>query len=517
MTNAQQAALMDYLEDTIAAEQNFENLLKSFGQAAADQELNQFFSRMAVKAQSQHQRLTDRLRAMGGNPSGAKTALAKALNVGPMAAQAGASSPEKSAQHLMMVYSAAAAELAMYEALASAAGEAGDQETETLARQLQAEEREDFEQIWQALPSTALVAFETALRRTSEKSKRTAGVRQAFEKRWRLKPMHEQIIVITGATSGIGLATARMAAARGAHIIAAARSEAALNDLAKEVGDNRVIPVTADVANEDDVRRIADTAIQHHGGFDTWINNAGVMIYGKLVDVTLADMRRLFETNFWGTVNGSRIAAEHLRERGGAIINMGSAESDRAVPLEGIYAASKQAVQGFTDTLRMELEKEDAPVSVTLIKPGTIDTPLAEHARNYTPAAPRTPGPAYTPQVVAKVILHCAEHPVRHIHIGSGARVLSAAGATFPKLTDKFMEATMTEVPAETRETAPVAPASPSALFEPNQPYRGRGDSPRRARNFSVTTSASLHPWITGFTGLAVGLSFAAFWRSRSR
>jgi NADP-dependent 3-hydroxy acid dehydrogenase YdfG/ferritin-like metal-binding protein YciE len=514
MTDAQQAALMDYLEDTIAAEQNFENLLKSFGQATADPELNQFFAKMAVKAQTQHERLTQRLNALGGTPSGPKTAFAKTLNVAPEIAQA---SPEKAAQNLMMVYSAAAAELAMYEALASAAEEAGDTDTATLARQLQAEEREDFEQIWQALPSTALVAFETALRRTSEKSKRMASVRQAFEKRWHLKPIHEQVIVITGATSGIGLATARMAAARGAKVIAAARSESALQDLAKEVGDDRLIPVTADVANEEDVRRVAQTAIDRHGGFDTWINNAGVLIYGKQMDVTGADMRRLFDTNFWGTVNGSRIAAEHLRRNGGAIINMGSADSDRALPLEGIYAASKQAVQGFTDALRIELEKEEAPISVTLVKPGNIDTPLAEHARNYTGSAPRNPGPAYTPQVVAKVLLHCAEHPVRHIHIGSGARALAAVGATFPKLTDRFMELTMDEV-TEAAPTPPPTPVPPpSALFEPNEPYRERGDTKRRARNFSVTTAAALHPWITGFTGLAVGLSVAALWRSRPR
>lgn len=514
MTDAQQAALMDYLEDAIAAEQNFESLLKSFGQATADQDLNQTFAKMAAKAQSQHQRLTERLQALGGTPSGAKTALAKALSAGPIVAQAGYSSPEKSAQHLMMVYSAAAAELAMYEALASAAAEAGDTDTENLARQLQAEEREDFEQIWQALPSTALVAFETALRRTSEKSKRMASVRQAFEKRWHLKPIHEQVIVITGASSGIGLATARMAAARGAKVIAAARSESALQDLAKEVGDDRLIPVTADVATEEDVRRIAQTAIDRHGGFDTWVNNAGVLIYGKELEVTIEDMRRLFDTNFWGTVHGSRVAAEHLRERGGAIINMGSAESDRAVPLEGIYAASKQAVQGFTDALRMELEKEDAPISVTLIKPGTIDTPLAEHARNYTTYIPRVPGPAYTPQVVAKVILHCAEHPVRHIHIGSGAKAIAAVGATFAKLTDKFMEATMEDVK---QATPPPPNPSPSALFEPNEPHRERGETVRRARNFSVTTQAALHPWITGVTGLALGLSVAAFWRARPK
>jgi short-subunit dehydrogenase/ferritin-like metal-binding protein YciE len=514
MTEAQQAALMDYLEDAIAAEQNFEDLLKSFGEVTEDRELTQFFSNMASKANSQHQRLADRLRALGGTPSGPKTALAKALGSMPAAARQASGSPEKNAQHLTMVYSAAAAELAMYEALASAAAEAGDPDTEKLARELQAEERKDFDQVWQALPSTALVAFETALRRASEKSKRTAGVRQAFEKRWHLKPMHEQVIVITGATSGIGLATARMAAARGAKVVAAARNEDALREMEKEVGDERMTAVPADVGREEDVRRIAQTAIERHGGFDTWINNAGVLIYGKLLEVTLEDMRRLFETNFWGTVHGSRIAAEHLRERGGAVINMGSVESDRALPLQGIYAASKHAVQAFTDALRMELEKEDAPVSVTLIKPGTVDTPLAEHARNYLDAKPSSPGPAYAPQVVAKVILHCAEHPVRHIHIGSSGRAIAAMGAMFPKLTDKFMEATMAEARATER---PPQPPTPSSLHQPVEPYRERGDPSGRARSFSVTTTAAMHPWLTGVTGLALGMSLAALWRLRSR
>lgn len=106
------------------------------------------------------------------------------------------------------------------------------------------------------------------------------------------------------------------------------------------------------------MRRIADTAINEFGGFDTWVNNAGVSIYGPLVEVSIEDMRQLFETNFWGVVYGSRIACEHLRQRGGALINIGSVLSDRAIPLQGIYCASKHAVKGFTDALRMELEQQ---------------------------------------------------------------------------------------------------------------------------------------------------------------
>src|SRR5690606_22426457 len=114
-------------------------------------------------------------------------------------------------------------------------------------------------------------------------------------------------------------------------------------------------------------------AVEAFGRIDTWVNNAGVSVFGRIQDVPLEDHRRLFETNFWGAVHGSLVALEHLGERGGALINVGSAYSHRAVPLQGMYGASKHALRGFTDALRAELEAEGAPVSVTLVKPGGID------------------------------------------------------------------------------------------------------------------------------------------------
>ncbi|HEX8920718.1 MAG TPA: SDR family oxidoreductase, partial [Pyrinomonadaceae bacterium] len=183
-----------------------------------------------------------------------------------------------------------------------------------------------------------------------------------------LKKLGEQIIVITGASSGIGLVTARTAARQGAKLVLAARSEDALRQLVDEIKmeGGEAISVVADVGQEQDVRRIAEAAIQRFGGFDTWVNNAGVSIYGRVLEVSMEDHRQLFETNYWGLVHGSRVAAEHLRTRGGAIINVGSSLSDRAIPLQGTYCASKHAVKGYTDVLRMELEEEDAPISVTL-------------------------------------------------------------------------------------------------------------------------------------------------------
>ena len=137
-----------------------------------------------------------------------------------------------------------------------------------------------------------------------------------------LKNLSDQVMVLTGASSGIGLVTARMAAKRGAKLVLTARNEEALQQLAGELNRQgaQAIAVAADVGCEEQMRHVAQAAIERFGGFDTWVNNAGVSMFSRLDETPIADMRRLFETNFWGVVYGSLIAAEHLKQRGGAII-----------------------------------------------------------------------------------------------------------------------------------------------------------------------------------------------------
>lgn len=264
-----------------------------------------------------------------------------------------------------------------------------------------------------------------------------------------LKPLDQQVIVLTGASSGIGLVTARMAADGGAKLVLAARNGEALAQLENEINaanrypGGQAVHVVADVGNEADVQRIAETAVARFGGFDTWVNDAGVSIYGRIEKVSIEDHRKLFETNFWGVVYGSRVAVAHLKQRGGALINVGSNLSDRAIPLQGIYSASKHAVKGFTDALRMELEEEGAPVSVTLIKPAAIDTPYTEHAKNYLSTEPQNPPPVYAPETVARAILHAAQTPERDIFVGSAGKMFSVMEKYAPRLTDKVMEKTL--------------------------------------------------------------------------
>lgn len=336
--------------------------------------------------------------------------------------------------------------------------------------------------------------------------------------RVQLKPLKNQVIVVTGASSGINLATARQAAAKGARIVLAARNETALREICDGIRDKGgdAIYVVADISQEADVKKIADAAIRYYGGFDTWVNGAAVLIYGKVEEVSEADHRRLFDVNYWGTVYGTQVALAHLRARGGAIINVGSLDSDRAVPLQGPYVASKHALKGFTDTLRMELEAERAPVSLTLIKPGSIDTPLIRHAKNYLPEAPMYPPPVYTPDVVADAVLYAATHQVREVMVGGAARLMATMGRLFPRLTDRLMEHTLFRA----QQTSEEPRTATDNLYQ-----AGSGGEERsyyanmHVARRSWYTSARLNPKLTAAVLAAFGVTAAATlaWRGRQR
>lgn len=321
----------------------------------------------------------------------------------------------------------------------------------------------------------------------------------------KLKPVEQQTIVITGATSGIGLATARLAAQQGARLMLIARSEDDLRKLADELAQRgtAVEYRVADVAHPDQLQAAAERAVERFGGFDTWVNNAGVSVYGRIADVPLDDQRRLFETNFWGVVNGSLAALPHLKQRGGALINLGSELSDLAVPLQGPYVASKHAVKGYTDALRLELLDEGAPVSVTLIKPAGIHTQFVEHARNHLDFEPKLPPPMYAPDIVAKAILHAAANPQRDVFVGGASRAMSTFARQAPSLFDRVMSAI-----GISAQRTDGAPTRTDGLASAAGGLRERSPRPRHVLESSVYTAASQHRART----LSVALGLGAVW-----
>jgi NADP-dependent 3-hydroxy acid dehydrogenase YdfG len=330
----------------------------------------------------------------------------------------------------------------------------------------------------------------------------------------RLKPVSEQVMVITGASSGIGLATAKAAAAAGAKVVLAARSRDALAqavDEIKQAGGEAAFAV-ADVAHRDELEQVAATAVDRFGGFDTWVNNAGVGIWGLIEEVSEQDRRRLFATNFWGVVYGCDIAVEHLKSKGGAIINIGSVTSDRALPLQGIYSASKHAVKGYTDALRMELEAEEAPISVTLIKPAAIGTPMPQHVKNYHREEAKFPPPVYAPEDVARTIIHAATHPVRDAFVGGGARVMSSLSGMAPRGFDWIGARIL--LPGQLGSK----PATPGDnLHEGHAEAQVRGDHQGSHIRSSLYTRAALHPALTAAAAGIAAAGIGAFLWGRGR
>lgn len=328
----------------------------------------------------------------------------------------------------------------------------------------------------------------------------------------KLKPLSEQTIVITGGSSGIGLATARRAARAGANVVIVARNEDALREAAEQIEreGGKCAYVAVDVADDDAPERIAETADTRFGGFDTWVNDAASAMYARLEAVEMSEHKRVFDVGYFGTVNASLFAVKRLKTQGGALINVGSILSDIAIPVQGPYCAMKHAVQSFTRTLRMETEMDGGHVAITLIKPNGIDTPYPEHARNKMGKPARIPPVLYHPELVARAICFCAETQRREITVGGQGLILTTLGSLMPRTSEMVMEAGFGEG-AQTIDTPPEHGAEDN-LFAPRKDGRERSNQPLFVRKTSLALEAQLHPLATAglaAAGIAGGIALA--------
>ncbi len=258
------------------------------------------------------------------------------------------------------------------------------------------------------------------------------------------RPLSDQSVVVVGASSGIGRAAALSFGRAGAAVTAAARSAEDLDTLVTEIqaGGGRALAVPTDVSDPDAVQALADRAEQQYGRIDTWVNAAAVSVWGRFDDITPAEYARVMEVNFLGQVHGTLAAVPALRRAGGGVLmGISSVEGVRAVPLHAPYTASKWALRGFYDCVRMELQGEAVPIAVTTILPASIDTPFFEHARSKLEggAMPKPPPPVYSADTVAKAILRAAVRPAREVPVGGAAVGFFLGQRLNPALTDAIL------------------------------------------------------------------------------
>jgi short-subunit dehydrogenase len=253
----------------------------------------------------------------------------------------------------------------------------------------------------------------------------------------------ESVVVITGASSGIGRAAALEFARNGASLVLAARREQALEDLAEECrkAGAQALSAPTDMSDEKAVMELAQLALSTYGRIDTWVNNHGVALWGRFEETPMEDFRRVIEVDLFGTVYGARAALPVFREQGGGtLINLGSVVSRLSEPYATAYVVAKHGIHALGMSLRQELALSgDKDIHVCTVMPATIDTPLFQHAGNYTGRAAKAMQPVHTAQQVAETILRVSEHPRPEVFVGGVARAMWLQYIMAPRLTERLM------------------------------------------------------------------------------
>jgi NAD(P)-dependent dehydrogenase (short-subunit alcohol dehydrogenase family) len=306
------------------------------------------------------------------------------------------------------------------------------------------------------------------------------------------KPLREQVVVVTGASSGLGRAIARLAGERGAKVVVTARNAEALDACVAEIehAGSEALAVPGDVTDRHQVERVVDAAAERFGRIDTYVANAIVTVYAEAERLEPEELRRVWEVNFFGVVYGYWAALPHLRESRGTFLHVSSALAYRGIPLQAAYCSTKAGLRAFLESARVEEQKAGTGVAISLVLPGAINTPQFDRDRQKIGYQPQPVRPIYQPEPFAEATLHCAEHPIRELPISWGAQKLLWGQKLSPRAGDWVLRRTGWKS-QHTGEPKPLD--APDNLFDtlPGDPgAHGRFD--RRARGSTIWTRLRL-------------------------
>ncbi|MFL6031396.1 MAG: SDR family oxidoreductase [Rubrobacteraceae bacterium] len=327
----------------------------------------------------------------------------------------------------------------------------------------------------------------------------------------KLKPVGEQVAAVVGASSGIGRETALRFAKRDAKVVLAARSEAGLRALEEEIRGlgGQATSVVADVSEFEQVETVARVAVEEYGRLDTWVHLAAVGLFASFDRTRPEEFRRVVDVDLMGQVYGAMAALPHIKGEGrGALVHVSSVVGKRSVPLQSAYCASKHGVDGFLESLRVELMHEGwKNIGVTNVMPAAINTPFFTKARTKLGVKPKGFPPVYQPGVVADAILHSAEEAPREMVAGGAGKGILLGQRLSPRLMDALMVrggfgSQMTDQPKSA--------ADPDGLFAPMEGQdRAEGEFGEQALHRSYLTWLDTRPalkWSIGVAGLAMAL-----------
>jgi NAD(P)-dependent dehydrogenase (short-subunit alcohol dehydrogenase family) len=305
-----------------------------------------------------------------------------------------------------------------------------------------------------------------------------------------LKPVGDQVVVLMGASSGIGRETALRFAKSGAKVVVSARGEEGLDSLVEEIrGEGgEATAVVADTSEFGQVKAVADRAVEEYGRLDTWVHLAAVGLFATFEETTPEEFARVIDVNLMGQVYGAMAALPHVKREGrGALIHISSVEAKRSFPFHSAYGASKHGIDGFLEALRVELKHEGWPIGVTQVMPATINTPFFDKGRTKLGVKAVGIPPIYEPETVANIILYAAENPTRDLVSGGAAQALILNQRLSPRVLDAVLTTRAGFDPQKTHE--PRSENDPDNLYAP---IRGH-DS---AKNGFRALSRSLYNWL---------------------